>query len=67
MQDHQPQFLQQDAGFVGLETAAVQPNVQQPVIFIVRFFGRCLGQELAVGFFPLQTEFGFECTNVIEP
>ena len=52
MQIHQPQFLKQDAGFVCSETAAVQPNVEQPVIFVVRFFGRCIEQELAVGFFP---------------
>jgi hypothetical protein len=30
-------------------------------------FGRCIEQELAVGFFPFQPDFGFERTNLIEP
>ena len=60
VQVHQPQFLKQDAGLVCSEAATVEPNIEQPVIFVVRFLGRCIEQELAFGVFPLDTDFGFE-------
>jgi hypothetical protein len=67
VQVHQPQRLQQGAGSVSSKGAAVQPDVDQPVVFIVRFFGRCVEQEPAVGFFPFQPNPGFERTDMIEP
>ena len=64
---HQPQLLQQDAGPVRPEAAAVEPDVEQPVVFVVGFLGRGVEQELAVGFVPLQADFGFERPDLIEP
>ena len=46
---HQPQLLQQDAGPVRPEAAAVEPDVEQPVVFVVGFLGWGVEQELAVG------------------
>ena len=46
---HQPQLLQQDACPVCPEAAAVKPDVEQPVVFVVGFLGGGIEQEFAVG------------------
>ena len=64
---HQPQLLQQDAGLVRPEAAAVKPDVEQPIDFVIGFLGRGVEQELARGFRPLQADFDFERSDLIEP
>ena len=63
----QPQFLEQDAGPIRLETATVEPDVEQPVVFVVGFWGGRVEQELAVGFVAFQTNFCFERPDFIQP
>lgn len=63
----QPQLVQQDAGPIRLEAAAVEPDVEQPVVFVVRFGGGRVEQEFAVGFVAFQTNFRFERPDFIQP
>ena len=64
---HQPQFLQQDAGPIRPEAAAVKPDVEQPVVFVVGFFGGGVEQKLAVRFLALQADFDLKRPDLIEP
>ena len=59
--------MQQDAGPVRPEAAAVKPDVEQPIVFVVGFLGGGVEQELAVGFVPLHADLGFERPDLIEP
>jgi hypothetical protein len=64
---HQAQLLQQDAGPIGSEAAAVEANVEQPIVIEVGFFRRSIEQEFARGIIPLKANLGFECPDLIEP
>ena len=46
---HQPQLLQQDAGLIRPEAAAVEPDVEQPVVFVVGFLGGAYRRNLPLG------------------
>ena len=63
----QAQLLQQDAGPIRPEAAAVEPDVEQPVVFVVRFFRRGVEQELAGRILPLEANLDLQCPDLIEP
>ena len=54
-------------GPVRPEAAAVEPDVEQPVVFVVGFFGGGVEQELAVGSSRSRSNLGFERPDLIEP
>src|SRR2546426_619361 len=45
----QPQLIEDDGGPVGTETAAIQTDIEQPVVCVIRFCGRGIQQEPTVG------------------
>ena len=63
----QPQLVEQDAGPIRLEAATVEPDVEQPVVFLVGFRSGGVEQELAVGFVAFQANFRFERPDFIQP
>ena len=62
----QPQLIKDNGSAISPETAAVQPNVEQPVISVIRFLGWSIQQEPAVGFITFQAYLGGEETDLIE-
>jgi hypothetical protein len=47
------------------EAAAIEPDVEQPVVFVVRFFRGGIEQELAGRFVPLDADFGLERPELV--
>ena len=62
----QTQLIEDDGGPVGPEAAAVQPDVEQPVIVVVGFLGGCVEEKPAFGVVTFQAHLGFQPTDLIE-
>jgi hypothetical protein len=62
----QPQLIKDNGSAISPETAAVQPNVEESVISVIRFLGWSIQQEPAVGFVTFQAYLGGEETDLIE-
>ena len=62
----QPQFIEYHGGPVGTEGAAVETDIEQPVVFVVRFFCRCINEIAPLGIVLLQADFCFKCPNLIQ-
>ncbi len=63
----QAELVQQDRGPVRPEAAAVEADVEQPVVLVVGLLGRGVEQELAGGFVPLDADLGLQGADLIEP
>ena len=63
----QAEFIQQDRRAIGSEAAAIEPNVEQPIAFILRLFGGRVQQILASRVVPFQTNLGFQRRDLVEP
>src|SRR5262249_26836439 len=62
----QPQLIQENGSAISPETAAVQPNVEEPVISVLRFLGGSIQQEPTVGLITFQAYLGSEETDLIQ-
>ena len=63
----QAEFVEDDGGAVGAEGVAVKPDVQEPVVIVIRLRRRRVNQVAARGVFPLDAEFNRQRALLVEP
>ena len=56
----QTQLIKNDGGPVSPKATAVEPNVKQPVSFVVGFFGRCIDEIPLFGVVSLDADLCFQ-------
>ena len=63
----QAEFVEDDGGAVGAEGVAVKPDVQEPVVIVIRLRRGRVDQVAACGVFPLDTDFDGQRAILVEP
>ena len=63
----QAEFIEDDRGAVGAEGVAVKPDVQEPVVIVIRLRRGRVDQVAARGVFPLDADFDRQRAFLVEP
>lgn len=56
-----------DGRAIGSEAATVETDVEENIVFKLRFFLGSVEQKLGIRFISLDTQFGFDAPHLIEP
>jgi hypothetical protein len=62
----QTQLIEQNRGSISSEAAAVQPDVEEPVIVVIGFLSGCVQKKPAFRVVTFQANFGFQPPDLIE-
>ena len=63
----QPEIIQDDGGAVSSEAAAVQPQIQQPIVVVLGLLARRVQQEPALEVVALDADLDLERPDLVEP